>query len=284
VRTSRVRGFSLIELIIVIVVGGILASMIAGFIARPIQSSIQVARQAVLVDTADTALRRIGRDVRRALPNSIRSADPLRVEFINATAAATYRASPGADGGGTSHPAPADVLSFNTADSQFNILGPMPVIGSNPRIAIYSTDPSVHADAATGASGTITPATTTITLATTGQEQRVTLSQAFVFNWASPQQRLYFVDGPVSYVCDPANNQLLRFSGYAYQTTQPSLAGFAALGITGRVVAQDLNACEFHYDSGTSTRAGLLGLDVTLQNPQGERVRLLRQVHVENSP
>lgn len=284
-RTSSERGFSLIELIIVIVIGGILASMIASFIVRPIESSIQLARQAALVDTADTALRRIGRDVRRALPNSIRSADPQSIEFINVTSAATYRASPGSDGSGTAHAAADAVLRFNTPDAKFNVLGPAPIIGSNPRIAIYSTDPGVHAEAAAnGSSGTITPAATTISLAATGEEHQVSLSQPFSFSWESPQQRLYLVDGPVSYVCDLTNRQLLRFAGYDYQATAPTLADFAALGITGRVVARNLSACQFHYDPGTSTRAGLLGLDLRLQNPQGERVRLLRQVHVENSP
>src|SRR5688572_23243570 len=66
------QGFSLVELIVVIVITGIIASVIGSFIAGPIQGFFDQARRAALVDAAQLALLRMGRDLRAALPNSVR--------------------------------------------------------------------------------------------------------------------------------------------------------------------------------------------------------------------
>ena len=46
--------------------------MVAVFISRPMQGIIDTTRRAGLADAADTALRRMSRDIHRALPNSVR--------------------------------------------------------------------------------------------------------------------------------------------------------------------------------------------------------------------
>jgi MSHA biogenesis protein MshO len=68
----RAAGFTLIEAIIAIVITGILGSVVAVFINRPIQGYFDSVRRAELTDQADVALRRISRDIRLALPNSLR--------------------------------------------------------------------------------------------------------------------------------------------------------------------------------------------------------------------
>ena len=54
---SLQKGFTLIELIVVIVLVGILASIGGIFISRPIEGYVALSRRAELVDSADTALR-----------------------------------------------------------------------------------------------------------------------------------------------------------------------------------------------------------------------------------
>ena len=66
------RGFTLVEMIIVIVITGIIGGMVAMFIRMPVQGYVDSARRAEMTDIADTALRRIGRDLRTAVPNSVR--------------------------------------------------------------------------------------------------------------------------------------------------------------------------------------------------------------------
>ena len=60
------RGFSLVELIVVIVITGIIAGVMAVFLQNPVKGYVDAVRRADLGDTADTALRRIAR--RLALP------------------------------------------------------------------------------------------------------------------------------------------------------------------------------------------------------------------------
>src|SRR5690349_19041624 len=65
-------GVTLIEMIVVILITGIIGSMVVVFMRRPVDGYLDTARRAELSDIADTALRRISRDLRRALPNSVR--------------------------------------------------------------------------------------------------------------------------------------------------------------------------------------------------------------------
>ena len=67
-QAARHGGFTLLELIVVIVITGIIAGMIAIFVTRPVTAYFDTARRAELTENADTASRRIARDLRTALP------------------------------------------------------------------------------------------------------------------------------------------------------------------------------------------------------------------------
>ena len=55
-------GFTLVEVIMVIVITGIIASFVGVFIKGAIDAYVDSARRAELSDVADTAVRRISRD------------------------------------------------------------------------------------------------------------------------------------------------------------------------------------------------------------------------------
>ena len=68
----RQRGFTLVEMVVAMVVIGIVAGMLAVFVGVPVRSYMDTTARVELADIADTATRRIARDVRLALPNSVR--------------------------------------------------------------------------------------------------------------------------------------------------------------------------------------------------------------------
>jgi len=287
VRTGRHQyGFTLIELVITLVISAVVVSFVSIFISGPVRGFTDQARRARLVDAADTALQRIGRDVRRALPNSVRvttAAGVVALEVLSTVDGARYRAQPP----GTA----AQILDFATADGSFNVLGPFtqltkPWSSTASYLAVYNV--GVPGADAYELANVITPAGTSISVAADGStgEDRVTLTPAFKFAYTSPTQRVFLVDGPVSYLCDATAGTLLRYSGYTISSSQAnrdSSGELLAAGATQSLMANQVAACTFTYAAGTAERSGLVTLSITIRS-QGESVSLLQQVHVDNVP
>jgi MSHA biogenesis protein MshO len=76
-----------------------------------------------------------------------------------------------------------------------------------------------------------------------------------------------------------------RYEAYAFGPNIPTIADpFAPPGgFSPQLVARNVTNCAFGYDAGTSTRAALVSMTITLSQ-DGESVTLMHQVHVENAP
>src|SRR3990170_5748943 len=123
----RSRGVTLVELVIAMVVVAIIVAATIYFV-YPLRQSVDLTARATLTDTADNALQRIGRDVRLALPNSVR-VDGTSVEFIAVRTAGRYRAdggeavaTPNCSGGVAD-----DQLSFDIADTCLASIGELAI-------------------------------------------------------------------------------------------------------------------------------------------------------------
>lgn len=293
VSTRNTLGFTMIEFVIVIVLMGIVGVGMARLIALPFTTYRDLGRRAQLVDFADASARRIARDVRRALPNSVRiAAGAETLEFVRAVDGARYRRDPGDNGGGNDHTAASDTLSF-AGDTSFNILGSFQhlnftlgvPLSNGHRVAIYNTGSSVYSDAATDANpGIITPDSTNITITADGDEQQIGFSASHRFTYESPVQRLYLIDTPVTYHCDLAAGTLTYYASYDFASTQPTNPSAAPLSsATSGLMNNLVEDCSFEYSPGTPQRAGLVTIEFVVADG-GERVRVLHQVHVDNGP
>jgi MSHA biogenesis protein MshO len=296
-------GFSLVEAVVVIAISGIIVAAVALFIRAPVTGYVDTAHRAELTDIADTALRRIGRDLRTALPNSIRVTSVGSVfflEYLEVRTGGRYRAD--TSGGATAPACPNDdtrvtdddILSFYASpsvatDTCFKTLGNIPNLAQ-----IVNTDYVVVFNLGIpGASAYESPNTNKSLISgtsTSGNEDRIAFN-AQTFRLPSPGDRFVVITGPVSYVCDPVGGTLRRYSGYAIQASQPNSAGAAPLSTApvNALLASHVSACSFTYNSAVvAQRDGLvtMSLSVAEANSQGkdETVTLYEAAHVSNVP
>lgn len=270
---SANHGFTLVELVIVITIVGILAAGATQFIRNPTQAFFDSETRANLTDRADTALRRMAREIGNALPNSVRTAvngGDHFIEFVPVSTAGRYRTAVGVS-------ATDDPLDFSLATDTFDILGPSVNISAGDRLVIYNLGVAgANVYDGTAATNNVRP------LATTGTLSVLSFTGG-TFPLASPSSRFHVVSTPVTFACDMTNGLLLRYSGYAIQATQPnSIAILNGLATPSRL-ASGLTSCNINYLSGVLQRNGLVTTYLSLAQ-NSAKVSLMHQVTVVNSP
>jgi MSHA biogenesis protein MshO len=293
--TSRIRhaGFTLVELIMVIVIMGVVGGAVAVFMKGPIDAYLDTGRRAGLADVADTTVRRIARDLHRALPNSIRPSASANtcVEFIPTKTGGRYRA----DGPG--------FLDFSAAISTFNMVGDnstfansaLPtdqvILGgvSGDFIVVYNLG-IPEADAYTGTNRS----QVTLVGAVSLNERPITINP-FKFPLASGSNRFHvvpFSEQVAGYVCSNVGTS----SGLGTGTLSRYIANFPgtasggcpAATVGGNItaistMATKVSACSIDYSGSDLQRNGIVR--VTLQITDGsETVSLYHEVHVDNTP
>ena len=260
------RGFTLIEMIMVIVLLGAMVAMASVFIVQPFLAFDDMKRRAELVEAADSALMLMTREIRAALPNSVRvrvDGGRVALEFIPTVAGGRYRAHVDGVGDG-------DILDFTQPDGGFDVMGEvdLPAAGRS-EVVVYNLT-------ASGSDGNAYLGDNRASLDEAASNANyVSLVSSHQFPFASPDQRFQIVTAPVAYVCDPAGGELSRVDGYGFLGNP-----FTA---SGALVARYVAGCQFDYDPGAGTRNGLVSARLTLSDA-GETISLLQQVHVLNTP
>lgn len=265
IRPYGESGFTLIEMIVVIVIVGILSALGGQFIVAPVTGYIDLSRRTRLVDQAEMSLRRMQRDIRHALPNSIRIDGSGRyLEMLNTVDGGRYRRYQDAGTG--------DALDFTGTDTGFDILGDLRIAPPpGQHLVVYNTSSN-------GISGNAYAASpdNMAVVGTGSSVGHVNLTPGFHFTHASPFQRFFVVDQPITYACE--GGTLNRYAGYSLNPAQPT----ASLS-NPSLVARGISNCQFSYDPGANQRAGLVTLELSLSE-EGETITLLHQVHVVNAP
>jgi MSHA biogenesis protein MshO len=270
----RQAAFTLVELVMVIALAGVIAVMISTVMSRPLQSFVDQSRRAELVDLASTALNRMVRDVRLAVPNSLRVAGGARLELLRSPGGGRYRASL-VDGVRRDPPA------CSTDPCLLEVLGPMIGVddwsGLNWMV-IYNIGAAASGDNSwpplNTAMSVISPK-----VAISYSAGNLSLSgggiESFQFKYASPQRRFFLADKVIGYQC--SGSRIVRgefdslLGAYDYSSATP---------VVDHV---DCANSSFTYSPGTNARSGLVTVRLTLSK-DGETITLLQQVHVDNAP
>lgn len=280
-------AFTLVESLLVIVITAILAVLVSGFIRLPFIAYVDSAARAELTDVADITLRRMSREIRLALPNSLRVKDERFLELLLTKTGGRYLQE---DDGLAGNPLQFEVPGLDctatpsAAACAFTVVGAMPElpnqIVAGDRIAVYNLG-IAPADAYTEAN-----------LATVSQVQGnlVSLSNnPFALQdppLRSPTRRFQVVTTPLSYFCDGklggGSGRLLRYDNYPLTVDQatPPVGGRTTL------LADGVEECKFSYGRLANLRSGLLRIEIRLKRSGGETgvVQLYHQVHVNNTP
>lgn len=282
------RGFTLIEMVVVMTITGILVAIVAVFIRRPMEGMIDTSRRVALADTADTALRRIRRDVQRALPNSVRVANAVvggrnawLIEYLPTISGGRYCAEPGTTVGGVA----CTPLIFSAAATSFGVIGPIPGFGATPVFNVADIrEVAIYNLGIAGADAYLSETTSAFT-SLAGSIVTIAAKQ---FPFSSPGNRFQFIGGPVSYVCaegivgKDGVGTLRRITGYAKQATQP-LDPASLAGATSALLADNVAHCSADYAQAVIDQYGLLSISLQLQR-SSETVSLSHDIQINNIP
>ncbi len=286
------KGFTLVEAIVAMVILGIVSGIVAMFIRSPIQGYVDALRRAELTAAADTALRRLARDVHLALPNSLRLTDGINtgaclagicyLEFIATTSGGRYRdAGDGSTAGA--------ILPFSTGRStctpasncQFDVLGPLTAtagdaivinnLGSAPADAYNCTGATPNCNRATIAA--VTGNTITLVRNPFGVQSPPLPSPAARFQVVPSNI------GAITYSCPlTVAGTMRRYAAYGFNAVQ------ATPPASGATTLLDKATCSIKYTA-VSARTGLLVVQVNIMDTaSGESVAAFQEIHVDNTP
>ena len=299
---QRMRGFTLVELVMVIALAAVVAVMVSTVMSRPLESFVAQSRRAELTDLAANALERMVREIRQAVPNSLRSINGDQgLELLPIHEAGRYRGNQIDLDPVTGAPLP-NALRHDPPrclgdTCRIDVLSPI-LSAASVKAARWMVIYNIGAGSASapqaggnvwayGNPGVITPAGVGFDLASPPGQQLV-LSGAqldgFGFAYASPQHRFYLVREVLGFRCvspgELDGNGTGRLERAAFDDLDIDAGDYAA---RSRMLANHVSACSIRYQSGTHARNGLVTIQLEIMK-DGEKANLLRQVHVDNAP
>ncbi|PCJ36325.1 MAG: prepilin-type cleavage/methylation domain-containing protein [Moraxellaceae bacterium] len=260
---SKCLGFTLIELIIVIVVMGILSVGSVRFISQSTQGVIDAGERQRVASIGIIAMEKISREMREALPNSIRidvSGDCI--EFVPTKGGSEYLTAPVLTASNT-----LDVIRTGYAtflNTTFDRVALFPILTAEVYAAL---NPG--------------PISSVInTLPDTSPTEVVTLSSSHQFLTDSPERRFYIVSDPVTYCV--ASGFLYRYNNYGFDAVMGASRPTNFAG--GReVIASQLTNANFDYVSASLSRNAVVKIELTIADG-GEVQTLEYEVLIRNVP
>lgn len=276
----KVRGFTLIEMITVIVLLGIIAGILTPFITKAMQAYTHTKARASLVGKGRLALERLSREVRQAVPNSLSVlSSGTGIEFVRSRAGGRYVEQ--SDDFGTEFRRSNRRFRKNANMTELYSVGTGLALSANDVLVIGNTSPAELQ----ARNSSVTLAGLSATTAVGPNNDGTTQGQVMAFGG-----KQFAIESPGKH-----------FS-IADQTVEVGLSGgdtlrwFTATGLTdydGNVdwgagdpaLVNGVSNITFTYAAGNPQATGVLRVNLQLNDvTTGEIIQLYREIQVRNTP
>ncbi len=269
------RGFSLIELVVVIVLLGIVAVMVSQFLGTGVMLYRDNAEQQRVLADVRFAMERLNREVARAHPYSLR--DPMGnsrcIEFIQVAAAGYY--DPAMQGSSA-----AVTLQMLGSDSDYihPELGSAVVVGAR-----LSLNTLTSHELYTAAPSTVSGSVALLGSVTVSGASRIVLPQSASFTWLadSPARRYLVLDrqGPVAWCIQ--SGELVRYSNYGWL---PSWSGVPVSASAALMASTVTAKSQFSVVAGNLNHNQMVNAGLWLGLSGGGELILSRRMQVNYVP
>jgi MSHA biogenesis protein MshO len=239
-------AFTLVELVMVIVVLAILATGSVKFISQSARGMVDSAERQVLASTASIAMEKVLRQVRRALPNSVRAFEDNGnncIEFVPILHSSEYVSVPIA-----SAETDFDAIAFSNA-----------VGGESGYVAVYSiSESSVY-----------------------GNSPDTDRS----ISTGSPRKRFYLVSDPISF-CEDANGRLWRYQNYGFHPDSRNSIPTSGADSILIADSLQVNSLSFNILQAQLQRNAVIRMSLVIvrSNTSLESLELSQEVQLRNVP
>lgn len=256
----RATGFTLVELVMVIVLLSIVATISVQFVALSTRGALDLSARQQRALQGVVVSEQVSRELREAFPLSVRTSGNC-LEWIPLVAGTSYvELTTGPD---------FDMLSVAPFSG--------PTAADSNRVMVYGYGTSTSALYGSSNPGPVSPVIDVIDNA--ASPATIQLSAGHRFGERSPERRLFVVGPPVS-LCQ--NGRFLhRYSGYSASAAQPTPPAVAP-----EVLAAELSGnADFKFTPATFRRAAVAQFTFTLADPQGDETTTFSQeVQLRNVP
>lgn len=289
-RPSRLRGFTLIEAVMVIVITGIIAAVVAVFIRPAWDSYFDSVRRADMTEAADVALRRLAREVRLAVPNSLRVINAggfWYLEFVPTKDGGRYRNTGDGSTGGNL------MCSGNTTNAIFDVLGPMPAVALGDTIVVFN-DASLNTGPGCATPSDVYCGGSRAAVTAVGANA-LTIGASFANNnviCPYANNRFQVVDQniqAVTYACPSGAvpGDMTRSWGYGFDAVQATPPALIPPAVVNSALVVQNATCFIDFAQNVQQRNGLLYVRLTITNTTSagtESIVAFREIHVDNAP
>jgi MSHA biogenesis protein MshO len=273
-RAALNNGFTLVELILVIIVLGILATVTTSYLGLGVRMYTEANDRAQLLNQSRFAIERLTRELRNVVPNSVRIEGSC-LEFMPLSAAARYSIAPfdSADDELTFYSALPEWQDADTSNDNF-------IVQAGDYVSIYPTLSShIYSDIVSVGAEKRTVQITANPVATNGTVSLAIASNRFPAQ--SSSQRMYLMpSSPVSYCVTGGN--LRRYDNYVVTATQQVMNSSG-----GILMAENLEQGSFQpftIAPAVLQRNSVVHIILKFQSDFGDDLFFNQEVHIPNVP